>query len=303
MSNTRHSHSYKNPYFRARKQKKTSRFYYSLLVLGIVIFSWIYLLFASSVFKITDIEISGLEKYKKTNVEKSIKVFFQNKKYLFFNLSNVLIFNKEDLEQHLSSEFLFKSIRVKKYYPHKIMLTVQEKQEKLAVYNGSQIFILADDLTVLSKKEGIEDCIMEDSTSSTLSGSATSIMMNRVLSDASTKPLPSYPIFCDAYYNNKTSGVGSTYLNKKIITILTSFIDSLHERTDIKAKLVTLQKNKTNPKLTIYTTNGWKIYLNITDDGQKQFYKLFLVFNNQIKDINKQLEYIDLRFGDRVYIK
>ena len=286
MPNTYRHHKYKNPYYRAKKQQKTSRFYYSLMTLGIIIFSWVYFLFFSSFFKIADIEIYGLNKYKKSDINTSINNFFKLKKNTFFKFSNIFIFNTGDLQKYFSSQLLFKTITIKKHYPHKIILTVEEKQEKLAICSGNKIFVLADDITIVSIQQGIEDWVLKEKiiTTSTSVGDPTPIKINKILSDIKTKSLPNYPIFCDAYHKTKSLKIGDTYPNKDTLKILTTFVDNLNDQAGIKTKIVTLHKNKTSPKITVHTTNNWKIYLNNKEDGLKQFYKLFLVFNNKIKE-------------------
>ncbi|MBU1179647.1 hypothetical protein KJ885_01750, partial [Patescibacteria group bacterium] len=281
-----------------------SRFYYNFFLLCVVILGWFYFLFASNTFKITDWEINGLQQYNQQEAEAVLKKFFNNRKLLVFGFSNIFVFNEKDLKKYLSPSFTFKNVHVDKYYPHKVTITLEEKKEKLAIYNKNKIYILADDGTVIMEKQGIggwySDAAEDTNTTSTKDAN---IDMKKLLADAESRVLPDYPIFCDAYYLDKDLGVGDAYPAMDIIKITTTFIDNLHERSDIDVKSVALYENQVNPKIVVYTTTNWKIYLNNTTDGLKQFYKLFLAYNNEIKDPNKQLEYIDLRFGDRVYIK
>lgn len=299
---------YSNPYFgRRAAPKKPVGFYYSLIFLFLAIAAWIYFLFASSVFQITEWEINGLKQYNKQEISTALQNFFSRSKFLVFKYSNIFLFNEDSFKKDLSSQFIFKTIEVKKYYPHKIIINVEEKREKLAVYNKNKIFVLADDGTVIREKEGIDGWYAtpnatNEETSAT--GTAPSaIDTEKVLADAKTRDLPAYPIFCDAYYNAEKSAIGSIYPAQKAIAIINKFAENAANRIGLKIKLAALYKNQANLKIIIYTENNWQIYLNDTDDGLKQFYKFYVVFNDKIKDLKKPLEYIDLRFGDRVYIK
>ncbi len=298
---------YSNPYFKNRPAAaKPVGFYYSLILLGLALFAWIYFLFASSIFQITDWEINGLKKYKNQEISDALNDFFKESKFAFFKSSNVFLFDKNGFEKHLSDKFIFQNIDVKKYYPHKIIITLKEKEEKLAIYNNDKIFIVADDGTIVRVKEGTTgwykgaDAKSPETATSTATGS---VDVEKVLADAKTKELPAYPIFCDAYYASGKLGIGTIYPAIKDLNIINQFIENVQSRMEVKIKLVALYKNQLNPKIVIYTNNNWKIYLNNTDDGLKQFYKFYVTINDTIKDISRPLEYIDLRFGDRVYIK
>jgi len=47
--------------------------------------------------------------------------------------------------------------------------------------------------------------------------------------------------------------------------------------------------------------DGPQIYFNVNNDVKAQLDNLILVKNNKIKDNFNRLEYIDLRYGDKIY--
>jgi cell division septal protein FtsQ len=299
--------NYSNPFFKPKKTQKSKRFYYGLLLLAASLFAWIYFLFSSTVFKITAWEITGLQVYNKSDIENALQSFMGNSKFFFFKFSNILAFNADDFKKYLSSGYAFKNINVSKYYPNKIIINLEEKRGKSAIYNKNNIYLVSDDGAVVLKKEGIGNCAElpqtnEAELTATTTISSYNIYMDKILSDARAKGLSNYPIFCDTYYAGDPA-IGQTYPASSVLTIITDFMDGLREETNIRVKLAALVKNQVNPKIIIFTENNWKIYLNNADDGQKQFNKFYTVLQNEIKDVTKPLEYVDLRFGDRVYIK
>lgn len=299
---------YSNPYFHDRAApKKSARFYYGLIFLFLSITAWIYFLFASGVFQITEWEINGLKQYNKQEISTALQNFLRRPKFLVFKYSNIFLFNQDNFKKDLASQFIFKTIEVKKYYPHRIIINTEEKQEKLAIYNKNKIFVLADDGTIIREKEGMDGWYAAGDAANdgmdAASSTASAVDVEKTLADAKIRELSAYPIFYDAYYDAGNSAIGDLYPAQKVIAIIDTFMEKASSQIGLKIKLAALYKNQINPKIIIYTENNWQIYLNSTDDGLKQFYKFYLVFNDKIKDLNKPLEYIDLRFGDRVYIK
>lgn len=298
---------YANPFFKPAKPQKSKRFYYGLALLGISCAAWVYFLFFSNVFKITDWEIYGLETYAKNDIQDNLKSFLGNSKLFIFKFSNIFIFNPDNFKKYLAENFAFQDIKIKKYYPHKIIISMQEKTGREAIYNKNKIYIVSDDGTVIMEKGGVENWLEisqanQEQIISSSTADAYKIDIEKIITDAKTKGFSDYLIFYDAY-SDEIPAVGKTYPAHNTLKVINEFINALYEKTSIKVRLIALIKNYLNPKIIIFTENNWKIYLNAADDGQRQFYKLYAVFQEQIKDINKPLEYIDLRFEDRVYIK
>ena len=297
----RAKNQYSNPYFKSQKNiESRRRLVYNLLLISIAFAAWSYFLFFSSFFKIIDWDIRGLKGYDKKDVESSLKNFLGKKELAFLPIENIFIFNEANFEKQISSQFAFQNIKVRKYYPNKIILNFREKTRKMAVYNTDKIYVLSDDGAITAIKEGISNWY-----SNTEQETATGTLnLGEVLADSRNKALPPYPIFCDAYSTRPANlQVSAKYPLYKIIKIASDFIDNIKEKTQLDIKSACIIKNKIGPKIIISTTNNWTIYLNSEDDGVKQFYKLYLVLNNELKDLAKPVEYIDLRFGERVYIK
>ena len=294
---------YSNPYFKPQRTVESRRhFVYNLLIMGIALGSWCYFLIFSGYFKITDWEIYGLKEYNKGEIETSLKNLLAQKKIAILPFENIFVLNDKDLNKQMSSQFAILEVQIKKYYPNKIILNFQEKSRKVPVYSGDKIYILTNDGTIAAIKEGTSNwytTIQQEASTST----TTSVDLIKVITDAQNKILPAYPIFCDAYSNKQDLKVGGVYPIQKTIKLASDFIDNIKSKTKLDVKSASIINNKLGPKIIINTTNNWTVYLNSDDDGLKQFYKLYLVLNNELKDFNRPVEYIDLRFGDRVYIK
>jgi hypothetical protein len=71
-------------------------------------------------------------------------------------------------------------------------------------------------------------------------------------------------------------------------------------KNDIKFKYFQLPEKGSN-EVRVVIDRGYSIYFNTQDDFDRQLANLKLVLNEKVKD--KKINYIDLRFGNRVYIK
>jgi cell division septal protein FtsQ len=301
---------YKNPYFRKTSVKKNKRTYYGFFGAIIAVAAWIYFLFFSSIFVISDLDINGLKIYQKEAVISELRQFLAKKNFFIFSNSNIFLFNGKDLMEALAHKFAFQDVSIKKYYPGKLSIAVEEKETKAAIYNGNKIYVVAGDGTVVLKLDGVQwGPTANPAATGTAEYSISKETLANILSDAKNKPLPLYPIFCDAWMNNNLS-IGDLYFDKTQIQVLKNiyaFVDNTQEKTGLRISAVTIEKNLADPKIVIYTQNGWPIYISSREDGLKQFKKLEAALNsesdNPLKDMTKKLEYIDLRFGDRVYIK
>jgi hypothetical protein len=56
------------------------------------------------------------------------------------------------------------------------------------------------------------------------------------------------------------------------------------------------------PEVTMVTTQGWKVYFKIDTDPEYQAKLLETILGQKITNRSK-LEYIDLRFGERVFYR
>lgn len=303
-----HKKSFENPYFKKTPKKKNNRMHYEIAIFLLAVGAWIYFLLFSSVFKIKEWEINGLQLYKDEEISAELKNYLGERRMAIFPNENIFIFNGEKFKQTISSGFAFKTIGVKKYYPNKVIIKFEEKQQKAAIYNGNKIYIVSDDGTTILKKEGINfdtPALTDDSgATSTAEKSITPEMLQKILAHAVGAGLPPYPIFCDAWFDTANLQIGERYLGTdKLLTELFAFADNVATKTDLGLTAIVIQKNKLGPDIIVYTKNNWTIYINEKESGEKQFLKLQALLGDRLKDRGQTLEYIDLRFGDRVYIK
>lgn len=95
--------------------------------------------------------------------------------------------------------------------------------------------------------------------------------------------------------------IGNTYMNPALMNLVAFF----NERTMSDDTLQSLQFiiDAHDETLRMRTRAGWDILLLASNDPEKSYRNLKTALSSEIKDAVANLEYIDLRFGNRVFYK
>lgn len=108
------------------------------------------------------------------------------------------------------------------------------------------------------------------------------------------KPLPT--IFDES---NKEVAIGEKVLGEEQVQAVAELTEKISQFTNVEIAFYKLINGK---EIRAVTKEGW--YILFADSNiENQLKKLDLILKEKIKDRRKSLEYIDLRFEDRVYYK
>lgn len=267
----------KNPFFRSNKNSKSKSgrgFSFVIVSFLLLIFAIIYTLFFSPLFRITNIEIRGLGRLPQSAILQRV-LEQQNKNiYIFLNQKNLLSFDKKSAELDLQTNFNFSKITIRKKIFHKLLIEIEERpyafiwQEKdqqgtvQNYYSDSKGFIIRD-------------------------------------SQVNQEDLKKFPIIenqtPESLIENDYLEIDPDYLN---------FIFSLRNEADKNSetlinKFIISQEINT---IKISFQNGLLAFFNVKDDITKQLEKFLVVKREKIKDNIDKVNYVDLRYGDKVYI-
>jgi len=268
---------YRKPY-RIKKKKslfKSRLFWLTILVL--IIFGGIfYLVCFSSIFQIKDIKISGNQKIQTQDIENLIKEKI-NQKLLFFPTKSIFLIKSNEIVESLLEKFLkIDKVNLKRRLPESLIVEIQERLPLGVWCQGENCFYI--------DKEGI---IFEENPP-------------KVEEDKSSSP--PFAATREAEFIIKSEeSIAQGFLGEKVIekVLLESIFEiqrKLKESLKINIEeIIILEKEKINAK----TSEGWEIYFNPTGDINWQLTKLSLVLEKEIPpERRKDLEYIDLRFGN-----
>lgn len=269
-----------NPYFRQRKadQVSISRFknllgkisfrgwMYSFLFLFIfIILFW--LVSFSRFLVISEIKIVGSndERSKMFEIE-AWKQTDQNV-FWFLSQSHLFIFNKKDYISKINNEYVLNGIKIKKKIPGTLEIKITEK-EPVAVWFETDNYYLID-------KEGWIITV--------LAGPQTDLItvVNNGPSKVNEKRLMNQERIISSVLEAQEAFIGPfSYLQASQFT-------TTHEQDTLAISL----------------KQGVVIYFATNEPMAGQFDRLDVLLKSDLKDKLSKINYIDLRFGDKVYYK
>ncbi|MBI2473564.1 hypothetical protein HYV70_03360 [Candidatus Uhrbacteria bacterium] len=222
----------------------------------------------SNTFLINRVEIQGIEYVDRTNLEKTITEYLQTPVFFFFSTSNTFLFSTEDLENLIMKQFSLASISIN-VNKKTLTLLLEERTSNLIWETAGKSYVV--DL------EGI--IVREQEKESTL-------------------PSEDLPHFKDK--NNASVTIGSQVLKTEEITHTFLFLEFLAKRS---LTYTHIEIDRLAGKwMQVVTTNGFGILFDTGGNIETQYRNLEIILDDQAANLDR-LEYIDLRFGDRVYFK
>ena len=287
--------NFRKPY-RLKKKKSPFRnrfFWFAILVL--IIFGGIfYLICFSSIFQIKDIKISGNQKIQTQDIENLIKEKI-SKKLLFFPQKSIFLIKPNEILSSISEKFLqADSINLKRKLPSTLIVEVKEREpigiwcqveedksssspteSRLRDEGGKEREALFD---FAATREG-ENCFYIDKEGIIFEENA----------------LKAEFVIKSEKRGNQAF-LGEKVIEKELLESIFEIQRKLKEVLEIDVEeIIVLEKEKINAK----TLEGWDIYFNPGGDINWQLTKLSLVLEKEIpSERRKDLEYIDLRFGN-----
>jgi len=277
-----HNKKLSNPFFQKRRRLTIRKYKWSwrsrlvFIEIIIIIVAIIWFAFFSTVFNINKINIEGLTRISEKEINDIAWQQTKSHRWILGSQQNIFLFNKKKLIETLNQKYCFVFLDIGKKLPDTLVLNIEEKSYAFIWFESDKYYYVDIDGYIIDEVNPLE------------------IKQKK------------YPLI----YNEKEEKNGVKSLDKiEIINIeknyLSSILDLFNEFNGnaynfaIERFIITDEANTI--KMAIY--QGPIIYFNSNEDLKKQINKLVVIKNEKLKEdfINK--EYIDLRYGDRVYYR
>ena len=221
--------------------------------------------FQTKLLRLNDVVLINNEDLILDNIQPLIDEQLSNHRYLIFKNSNYFLFDKEKLSQLLMENYNLEYVEIVKKFPQTIEIIVQEKI--------SQFIWQKDDTLYLLSAKGA---------------------LNRQINVRDEK----YLILEDFRAIQPT---GEQILNQNELDIINNIYSNWQETFISEPKLDKIILTDDLSSIEAQVKLGYKVKIDPDKDIKEQLNNLKTVLAGDI--IGLDIDYIDLRFGDRVFFK
>lgn len=265
----------------------------------------VYYFFYSPNFKITEIEIRGRENISEYALKNIIEEQFNSSRFLIFSQDNIIMFNKRLAKKNIKNSYVLEDLKLNKEYPRKLYIEIKEKVSTVVwtakSVDQQEYYYLDLNGVVLGEIPILEiEKLYSREKLKITEGEDTVKIEDRQKAEGEENQRVILPLIEDK--SGSEVKIKEQVLDSKAIY----FIIELYEKFPQEFPEISI-KNFATPepnssRVHLVTEGGLEIYFESTKDLVSQLHNLKLALENKIKDL-KKIQYIDLRFDDRVYYK
>lgn len=273
---------YKNPFFPKNKKggfghgKIGIRGFLLAAAVVIVLAGWAYLFLRSSYFAIARVDVYGDNEVMKKAISDSVNLISSGNKWLLLPKNNIYIFPKLEAEEKIKQQLLLEELVITKQYPNSLRVDFKIKKPAIQMTSEKWLYVLD------AAGEVIERRPSDGASSSTLEMAADAMPVL----EGSKNDLE----------------ISSYAIEGELAQFIISVFNKLPERTGVAISFFSLPADSPS-SLKIKTEEGWDIILNMHVGADSQIEKLSALLKERDLPDRRNLNYIDLRFGDRIFYK
>ncbi|MEI6288464.1 MAG: cell division protein FtsQ/DivIB [bacterium] len=253
-----------NPYFNRPHQKKIG--FNTILYLKIIAgLLVLYVVFYSDLFRINNVQISTDKLIDNTAFSRAINDNLNSWRFFILPQKNMIFFSAGDLYKQLNSKFKLENLSVSRGWKT-VGVWAVSKPSFLIIYNGQQFYLTDED------------------------GQITAQVDQNLIGDYTDK----LPILNVA---QSQINVGDKITSREMV----DFILELNRKAPYYSLQARGYETMAGDEVTLVTRDLWRAYFDTNQPIDQALNNLSLVLKQQIK--NQKINYIDLRFGEKVFYK
>ncbi|MFA5358525.1 MAG: hypothetical protein WC310_01730 [Patescibacteria group bacterium] len=283
--------------FRRRQHFWQLRIFKVWTILGLIVLSFIfYFLFWSGAFKINNIKINGVSAIDPAKIESIVRNQMEQRSWLLLSQSNLFFFDSETAESKIRNAFVLESVQIKKRPLKTLRVEIKEKSTQITWISDNKYYYLDPNGIAIQEILVANVTLVEGSGEVSQNEETTNGGQSLIDLSALNQDLPQvYDL------TNARVEIGENILKPEIISFIQRLKDKFSSRSDIKIKYYQVPELQ-GSEVRVITDRGFDVYFNTSDDLDRQLANLNLIMKEKMRD-NKKINYIDLRFGEKVYIK
>lgn len=261
-----------NPFFKKKGEGKKKRWWRLWLLLLIVLsFAVVYLLSANWL-NINSLKINGLGRLPESAISESVNRQLAEPLGHFFKKKNIFLFNTKEGSEALLKEFNFSQIKISKNFPNELVINIQERPYAFIwIEEGKTYYSDANGYIINDQEVNPED-----------------FSLLPVVENQSLK---------------KMIKSGNLLLSEEYLKYIFSFKEAASKYSDLTiSKFIVPQEDVKNKSLRVLFADGLLAYFSIDSNIEDKLLALEVVKRERIKDNLNNVTYLDLRYGDKIFI-
>lgn len=266
-------------------------------------FSVLIVLLFQPFFYITDIRVTGLQRITREDFQSTINSVINYRRWFIFPGQNYFVVDLVGLKEILTNKFPLEKIIIKKTFPHGLTVMVEEKISTIIYDNSEKYYYLNNDgniveiLRQVAEDEWQETKKITTSTNEMGEEIEKTEVVDRYHLPNHTKIVQEfgdYPIIYDK--RARIGEINTQVLSLEFSANIITWFNLINKKTNILLAYFTLENDMGEGR--IYARSGLEIKMYWNKGIDEQFSKLQYLLKN---DFNSNINYIDLRYADRIY--
>lgn len=275
--------SYKNPLYQKKKKQRPINKKIIALVLLLIIFGSFFYFFKTQGFIITSIEVVGNITIPTLDIQERMIEQMSQKRFFLFDQKYLFFFNTPKALQLIEKQFSFKKLSIKKKYPHTIKVEIEERKP-YAVFEQKTGALYIDE-------EGVIISYISDKGLQEENFSHYDILRHKLI----YKNLPIIQT-----KENFNTDIHTKPLDQKNFYSIKKIIHEMFSQSSFTINF--FEYNKMERTLHAVSADNIKMYFDLDGMIDQQIQKLRIILANK-EEVGNIHEYIDLRYGDKVFFK
>ena len=278
-----HKKTYGNPFFarprnRSRRLGRPGSWRGKLIIifLAAIFGGAVYFIFYSPYFSIKNINIAGLERINYEEIRGVIQDQMSGSRFFIFKQNNIFIFDENAASKNINEKYALKAFKIDKRLPETLIFSVEERSPALIWKTSLKYYIVDWDGTIIRE-----------------------ITPEEVSGYQENQPGAKMALVSDD--SNAPVGFKDKILSSEAVLAISDL------QTNIPAVGLAIANfkvtDKNDPVIKCLTGEGFEVYFSVVGDLNAQLEKLRTFLKEKKPEDRKSLQYVDLRFADRIYYK
>ncbi len=287
---------FRNPYFVKSVQVIPWKIVLPLLGVLLLLVSGFSYLFRAERFAITEVHVVGTASIASSDVEAIVRTYLEERRWIFFHRNNRFLFNANLLRERLRLSYVFEGLDLKQEGKG-ITIAVKEKPTPFLWETDGILWLLAEDGSAVRALTAEERARVEDAWNG-----REMIVIDPASGETGNTPPPDPFASLPHHVNTQDKPLhpGDIAISPETSERIRTFLDRLMgigitiREIRVDAEVGSWMEGK--------TTDRFSILFDPALDVLTQANNLKTLLTQTVTD-RSRLEYVDVRFGERVYYK